>query len=245
MSSRVSPKGAGEFLSMISWAPKGFGDFVSSNKSPEVLERRLVSGDFVSSNNARASKGRRANASPAAIKLAVSGSGSRELSWSQKKRYLFSGSVPRSVCGGGDTGSRDRPPNLAPAKPPLACPLAPTGGDALSTRVLHSNCVKKTARSIDSPARVVGLPLQNAKVLSLNFYSWCEGELITKWGLYHRKKIKACLFFVVQPTYMLLGPGHTMCKSSYEYCVSADGNRFLQAPMVASTLALAKKEDDL
>ena len=32
----------------------------------------------------------------------------------------------------GDARSRDRPPNLAPAKPPLACPLPPTGGDALN-----------------------------------------------------------------------------------------------------------------
>jgi hypothetical protein len=40
--------------------------------------------------------------------------------------------VSRSVCGGGVAGTRDRAPHLAPAQPPLACPLQPTGGDALS-----------------------------------------------------------------------------------------------------------------
>ena len=34
--------------------------------------------------------------------------------------------------GGGVAGTRDRAPYLAPAQPPLACPLQPTGGDALN-----------------------------------------------------------------------------------------------------------------
>jgi hypothetical protein len=34
---------------------------------------------------------------------------------------------------GGGAGTRDRAPDLAPAQPPLACPLQPTGGDALSS----------------------------------------------------------------------------------------------------------------
>ena len=38
----------------------------------------------------------------------------------------------RSVDGGGVAGPRDRPPDLAPAKSPLAWPLPPTGGDALT-----------------------------------------------------------------------------------------------------------------
>ena len=38
----------------------------------------------------------------------------------------------RSDFGGGLAGTRDRAPDLAPAQAPLACPLVPTGGDALS-----------------------------------------------------------------------------------------------------------------
>ena len=38
-----------------------------------------------------------------------------------------------SVFGGEGARTRDRRPDLAPAQPPLACPLAPTGGDALTS----------------------------------------------------------------------------------------------------------------
>jgi hypothetical protein len=41
--------------------------------------------------------------------------------------------VRRSVDGGEVAGPRDRLPHLAPAQSPLACPLPPTGGDALKT----------------------------------------------------------------------------------------------------------------
>jgi hypothetical protein len=42
------------------------------------------------------------------------------------------GAGSRSVFGGGVSGTHDRAPDLAPAQPPLACPLQPTGGDALN-----------------------------------------------------------------------------------------------------------------
>jgi hypothetical protein len=53
--------------------------------------------------------------------------------WSGKAGVQGAGS--RSVFGGGVAGTRDRAPDLAPAQPPLACPLQPTGGDAL--KLLH------------------------------------------------------------------------------------------------------------
>ena len=37
---------------------------------------------------------------------------------------------------GADAGTHDRLLFLGPAQPPLACPLAPTGGDALSKKSL-------------------------------------------------------------------------------------------------------------
>ena len=48
------------------------------------------------------------------------------------KRPTGSGdSVCESAFGGEDAGTFSSLPKLAPAAPPLACPLAPTGGDAL------------------------------------------------------------------------------------------------------------------
>ena len=38
----------------------------------------------------------------------------------------------RSDFGGGLAGTHDQAPDLAPAQPPLACPLVPMGGDALT-----------------------------------------------------------------------------------------------------------------
>ena len=42
----------------------------------------------------------------------------------------------RSDLGGGLAGTRDRALDLALAQPPLVCPLAPTGGDALSLDIV-------------------------------------------------------------------------------------------------------------
>ena len=50
--------------------------------------------------------------------------------WFSAKIGFSAGS--RSDLGGGLAGTRDRAPDLAPAQPPLVCPLAPTGGDALN-----------------------------------------------------------------------------------------------------------------
>ena len=44
----------------------------------------------------------------------------------------------RVFLGGADAGTRDRLLFLGPAQPPSACPLAPTGGDALSIEKLWS-----------------------------------------------------------------------------------------------------------
>jgi hypothetical protein len=51
--------------------------------------------------------------------------------WEPGAEIGFAGS--RSDFGGGVAGTCDRAPDLAPAQPPLACPLQPTVGDALTT----------------------------------------------------------------------------------------------------------------
>ena len=58
------------------------------------------------------------------------------LSWQTMPKLGFASRCmgPGVFFGGGVAGTRDRASYLAPAQPPLACPLQPTGGDALRKR---------------------------------------------------------------------------------------------------------------
>ena len=58
---------------------------------------------------------------------------------------------------GADAGTRHQLLFLGPAQPPLACPLAPTGGDALRVSSIEWGRIGYLATTLNNPISVGGI----------------------------------------------------------------------------------------